>query len=119
MQVDCDAQAALVFQEFRKRRGIRDKVARVEAAGAARATAREVEPVLGEMVLLQARVDMYARFVRKRCGQDIETSEEEAGERARKVAGVEAMLAGSGLARAAQESLGEYIALEQVGKDLF
>ena len=114
IQQDCDAQAGKIFVEFRKRRGIRDKVTRVEGgAGRERVTAREVEPVLGEMCLLQARQEMYARFVRKRCGADIETSETEAEVRAARVAAVEAMLAGSGLARAAQESLGEYIALEQ------
>ena len=113
IQRDCDIQAANIFAEFRKRRGIKDKVARVNHVGPTRVTAREVEPVLGEMCLLQARVEMYSRFVRKRCSQDIETSETEVEERAKKVAEVEAMLAGSGLTRAAQESLGEYIALEQ------
>jgi hypothetical protein len=111
IQQDCDTQAGNIFAEFRKRRGIRDKVSRVE--GQPRVSAREVEPVLGEMCLLQNRVEMYSRFVRKRCGQDIETSETEAEARGRRVAGVEAALAGSGLARVAQESLGEYIALEQ------
>merc|ERR1719430_993758 len=113
IQRDCDIQAANIFAEFRKRRGIKDKVARVNHVGPTRVTAREVEPVLGEMCLLQARVEMYSRFVRKRCSQDIETSETDVEERAKKVAEVEAMLAGSGLTRAAQESLGEYIALEQ------
>ena len=113
IQRDCDIQAANIFAEFRKRRGIKDKVTRINHVGPTRVTAREVEPVLGEMCLLQARVEMYSRFVRKRCSQDIETSETEVEEKAKKLGEVNAMLAGSGLTRAAQESLGEYIALEQ------
>ena len=66
-----------------------------------------------EMCLLQARVEMYGRFVRERCGQDIETSETEEEVRMKRMAEVEGMLSGSGLARAAQERLGEYIALEK------
>eukprot|EP00092_Neocalanus_flemingeri_P002605 GFUD01002792.1.p1 GENE.GFUD01002792.1~~GFUD01002792.1.p1 ORF type:complete len:401 (+),score=143.44 GFUD01002792.1:554-1756(+) len=56
---------------------------------------------------------MYQRFVRKRCAQDIEVSEVDPVVRKVKMEEVERMLASSGLARCAQESLGEYIALEQ------
>ena len=53
------------------------------------------------------------RFERKRCSQDIEVSEVDAEARNVKLNEVEKMLTSSGLARYAQESLGEYIALEQ------
>jgi len=110
VQEECDVQSGNIFTEFRKRRGIRDKMGRLEGGGV---TAREVELVLGEMCLLQARVEMYGRFVRKRCAQDIEVSETEAVMKEAKQAEVERLLASSGLTRSAQESLGEYIALEQ------
>ena len=32
----------------------------------------KVEGVLGELCLLQARVKMYLRFMRRRCSQEIE-----------------------------------------------
>jgi len=110
LQAECDTQAGNIFAEVRRRRGIKDKVARLESGTVG---AREVEGVLGELCLLQARVEMYMRFVRKRCGQDIEVSEVDPEERKRKLEDVEKMLASSGLTRCAQESLGEYIALEQ------
>merc|ERR1719233_351237 len=110
LQAECDIQAGNIFAEVRKRRGIKDKVAKVDTGTIG---AREVEGVLGELCLLQARVEMYQRFVRKRCSQDIEVGEVDPEKRKAKMEEVEKMLASSGLARCAQESLGEYIALEQ------
>jgi len=110
LQAECDIQAGNIFAEVRKRRGIKDKVAKVDTGTIG---AREVEGVLGELCLLQARVEMYQRFVRKRCSQDIEVGEVDPEMRKAKMEEVEKMLASSGLARCAQESLGEYIALEQ------
>eukprot|EP00090_Calanus_glacialis_P039767 TRINITY_DN6924_c0_g1_i1.p1 TRINITY_DN6924_c0_g1~~TRINITY_DN6924_c0_g1_i1.p1 ORF type:complete len:751 (-),score=327.81 TRINITY_DN6924_c0_g1_i1:125-2344(-) len=110
LQAECDTQSGNIFAEVRRRRGIKDKVARLESGTVG---AREVEGVLGELCLLQARVEMYMRFVRKRCGQDIEVSEVDPEERKKKMEDVVKMLASSGLTRCAQESLGEYIALEQ------
>jgi len=110
LQEECDLQAGNIFGEVRRRRGIKDKVSRLDSGTVG---AREVEGVLGELCLLQARVEMYHRFVRKRCSQDIEVSEVDPELRKSKLEEVEKMLASSGLARCAQESLGEYIALEQ------
>merc|ERR1719341_3225939 len=95
LQAECDMQAGNIFAEVRRRRGIKDKVARLESG------------------TVGARVEMYMRFVRKRCGQDIEVSEVDPEVRKKKMEEVEKMLASSGLTRYAQESLGEYIALEQ------
>jgi len=115
LQSECDRQAARVFAEFRRRRNVSDKVGKVTSVTkeAAKLQARELDAVLGEMTLLQARVEMYFRFVRKRCGADIEVSIEDDDERNAKMSEVEAMLRQSGLSHCAQESLGEYILLEQ------
>jgi len=110
LQDECDTQAGNIFAEVRRRRGIKDKVSKLDTGTV---SAREVEGVLGELCLLQARVEMYQRFVRKRCAQDIEVSEVDAEARKVKMEEVERMLSSSGLSRCAQESLGEYIALEQ------
>ena len=57
LQKECDVQAGAIFAEVRKRRGIRDKVGKLYTPNI---TAREVEGVLGELCLLQARVEMYS-----------------------------------------------------------
>jgi len=110
LQVECDKQAGDIFSEVRKRRGIRDKVSKLYTSNI---SAREVEGVLGELCLLQARVEMYNRFVRKRCGQDFEISEPDQEIRKQKIIEVDRMLANCNLAKFSQESLGDYIALEQ------
>jgi len=110
LQKECDVQAGAIFAEVRKRRGIRDKVGKLYTPNI---TAREVEGVLGELCLLQARVEMYNRFVRKRCGQDFEISQPDPELRAKSMEEVDRMLAMSDLAKFSQESLGDYIALEQ------
>ena len=59
LQRECDVHAAAIFAEVRRRRGVRDKVAKLYTPAI---TAREVEGVLGELCLLQARVEMYNRL---------------------------------------------------------
>ena len=110
LQLECDRQAGALFSEVRRRRGVRDKVSKLYTNNI---TAREVEGVLGELCLLQARVEMYNRFVRKRCGQDFDISEPDDEARAVKQSEVDRMLALSDMAKYSQESLGDYIALEQ------
>ena len=110
LQKECDVQAGEIFSQVRKRRGIRDKVAKLYTPAI---SAREVEGVLGELCLLQARVEMYNRFVRKRVLADFEVSEADEKVRAANMTEVDRMLAMSDLAKFSQESLGDYIALEQ------
>ena len=110
LQRECDLQAGEIFSQVRRRRGIRDMVAKLHTPAI---SAREVEGVLGELCLLQARVEMYNRFVRKRVQADFEVSEADEQVRAAKMVEVDRMLAMSDLAKFSQESLGDYIALEQ------
>ena len=110
LQKECDVQSGEIFTQVRKRRGIRDKVAKLHTPAI---SAREVEGVLGELCLLQARVEMYNRFVRKRVLADFEVSEADEKVRAANMSDVDRMLAMSDLAKFSQESLGDYIALEQ------
>ena len=110
LQSECDLQAKAIFTEVRRRRGIRDKVSKLYSKAI---SAREVEGVLGELCLLQARVEMYYRFIRKRCSQDFEISEEDEGQRKENMLAVERLISQCELSRTSQESLGDYIALEQ------
>jgi len=111
LQEECDRQADKIFSEFRKRRGIADKVMRARETQLNKKEdnklqARDLDVILGEMTLLQGRVEMYCRFVRKRCSADIEISESGSMEE------VEKMLSSCQLSRIAQDSLGDYILLE-------
>jgi len=111
LQEECDRQAEKIFQEFKKRRGIHDKVSKVREAQSTKKEevklqARDLDAILGEMTILQARVEMYFRFVRKRCLADIEVSE------SGKSDDVEKMVSSSQLNRIAQDCLGDYILLE-------
>jgi len=111
LQEECDKQACKVFLEFKKRRGITDKVNKIREIQLAKKEekkiqGRDLDAILGEMTLLQARVEMYFRFVRKRCAADIEISEKGNNEE------VETMLMSSQLNRECQDCLGDYILLE-------
>lgn len=111
LQVECDQQAEKIFHEFKKRRGIQDKVARIQDIQLGKKEdnklhARDLDAVLGEMTLLYTRVEMYFRFIRKRCFADIEVSE------SGNVEEVEKLISSSQLNRIAQDSLGDYILLE-------
>jgi len=111
LQEECDKQASKVFLEFKKRRGISDKVNKIREIQLAKKEekkiqGRDLDAILGEMTLLQARVEMYFRFTRKRCAADIEISEKGDYEE------VETMLMSSQLNRECQDCLGDYILLE-------
>jgi len=111
LQEECDKQSSKIFMEFKKRRGINDKVNRIREIQLGKKEenklhGRDLDAILGEMTLLQARVEMYSRFVRKRCAADIEISEKGSME------DVEKMLMSSQLNRECQECLSDYILLE-------
>ena len=83
LQAECDRQTDKILAEFRKKRGVNEKRKRVKealyggglASGGAGGTSAETTPkvavkdldvVLNEMTLLQARSELYYKFVRKR-----------------------------------------------------
>ena len=83
IQEECDRQTEKVLAEFRKKRSVKDKAVKVREAmyssssshhgsGSSshldqkRITAKDLDHVLSEMTLLEARAEMYYKFVRKR-----------------------------------------------------
>ncbi len=90
LQAECDKQAKKIFELFRKRRGVAEKVERVREALVSSASsmsslassanlaaaaqqknkkmvvAKDLDHVLSEMTLLQARAELYYKFIRKR-----------------------------------------------------
>ena len=80
LQGECDHQADRILAEFRRKRTVKDKTIRVRetlyggqggvSASSAnfqdKIEAKELDHVLSEMTLLEARSEMYYKFVRKR-----------------------------------------------------
>lgn len=69
-QKECDFQSKQIIDEFRKNRDFNRKVQVVSAflnqKSDTKIDAKEVDSVLNEMTLLNARTELYARFVRRR-----------------------------------------------------
>lgn len=80
--------------------------AAADGAAAAKPDARDVDLLVEEVVLILARYDLYARFVRKRVAGDSESAK--AAE-----ARCASMLDNSRLCRAVQELMGKYLELER------
>lgn len=74
LQEECDRQSERILAEFAQKRALKSKVSRVRdalyksssAGPQDKIEAKELDHVLSEMVLLQARSEMYYKFIRKR-----------------------------------------------------
>ena len=76
LQTECDKQAERILAEFGKKRDLREKASRVREAlyrGSSAAgsnsdkiAAKDLDHVLSEIILLQARTEMYYKFTKKR-----------------------------------------------------
>lgn len=140
LQEECDKQADRILAEFRRKRALKEIVSRVREmlygssssgvmsssltgslppdntsssmATSSTLSAKDLDHVLGEMALLQARSEMYFKFVRKRSIADIEIATSDEAAKADKQADMEMKLMTCGLCRSMQELLSEYILLE-------
>ena len=70
LQKECDVQAKQIIEEFRKNRDFNRKVQLVSSfmnqKSDSKLDPKELDLVLSEMTLLNARSELYARFVRRR-----------------------------------------------------
>lgn len=70
LQKECDVQAKQIIEEFRKNRDFNRKVQLVSSfmnqKSESKLDPKELDLVLSEMTLLNARSELYARFVRRR-----------------------------------------------------
>ena len=139
LQKECDVQAHRIFVEFKKNRQIKDKVDRIRdssygtasnvsssasadtsvSAGNYKLEARELHHVLEEMTLLQARSEIYFKFIRKKAFNDIDSSSmaEDINKQDQlkddKKAVLERHLITCGLSQSVQEILSQYILFEE------
>ena len=118
IQIECDRQADKILQEFRKKKQVKDKATRVKESlygnvqAGQKIGAREIDHVLSEMSLLQARSEMYYKFVRKRITADLDTLMDDEKVKAEKLSKMEKLITRSGLCHSMQDLLAEYILLE-------
>ena len=137
LQDECDKQSVKIFNEFRKKRNVKEKMDKVRdsvygsssalstttsmtgsftsnSSSDSKLEARELDHVLEEMALLQARSEMYFKFVRKKSFVDIDSNSDSSDvnndETKKKI---ERQLLNCGLCQSVQELMSEYIFFEE------
>ncbi|XP_045109193.1 conserved oligomeric Golgi complex subunit 4-like [Portunus trituberculatus] len=122
LQRECDRQAGRISSEMRKHRRLDAVVSAVRSSlrfGAGREPRadqpdpRDLDTLLGELTLINARAELYLRFIRRRVTADFEASLPEAAEREKKEAEFEGRLSHSQLVCDMAVIVGDYTILEQ------
>lgn len=122
LQRECDRQAGRIGSEMRKHRRLDAVVSAVRSSlrfGAGREPRadqpdpRDLDTLLGELTLINARAELYLRFIRRRVTADFEASLPEATEREKKEAEFEGRLSQSQLVCDMAVIVGDYTILEQ------
>ena len=125
IQKECDKQSVKIIEEFKKQRKVPEKVNKVRESLYMKASqlsnpsnlankieAKDLDHILGEITLLQARSEMYFKFVRKRVAADVKISTESNEQRDEKTKQLEQKIASSELCHIMQELMSQYILLE-------
>ena len=125
IQKECDKQSVTIIEEFKKQRKVSEKVNKVRETlymktsqltsaniSSNRIEAKDLDHILGEVTLLQARSEMYFKFVRKRVAADVRISSESNEQRDEKMKLLEQRISASELCHIMQELMSQYILLE-------
>ncbi|XP_067054361.1 conserved oligomeric Golgi complex subunit 4-like [Acropora muricata] len=120
MQVECDKQASQVVDQFVIKRQFKEKFKSVQnsqtfkgsSANMERYDPRELDVVLREVVVMNARAEMYLKFIEKRIKDDIENIPEE--EKPEEIMVIqEKVISNCELSKKMQELIGNYIYMEE------
>lgn len=122
MQEECDVQSQKVIEQFiicRKFDTMFSEVKRsskvskpVSSSSSQRLDPRELDILLGEVVLLSARTELYLSFLRRRLKTDLESVP--VNERKEDIATLEdRLISNSGLSRKLQTLIGDYLFMEE------
>lgn len=120
MQVECDKQASQVVDQFVIKRQFKEKFKSVQnsqtfkgsSANMERYDPRELDVVLREVVVMNARAEMYLKFIEKRIKDDIENIPEE--EKTEEIMVIqEKVISNCELSKKMQELIGNYIYMEE------
>ncbi|XP_041850252.1 conserved oligomeric Golgi complex subunit 4 [Melanotaenia boesemani] len=117
LQQECDRQAQKIVDKFIQQRGFYNKFQIVQSSmmksmPGDRIEPRELDPVLAEVTLMNARAELYLRFLRRRIMADFEVGDAQSITQEHQQ-NVEKLLKHCALSRAMQELIGYYIPMEE------
>uniref|UniRef100_UPI00358E2815 conserved oligomeric Golgi complex subunit 4-like n=1 Tax=Myxine glutinosa TaxID=7769 RepID=UPI00358E2815 len=116
LQPEVDRQARRVLDGFAARRDVQRKFQLVQSSllrgnAGDKMEPRKLDSLLAELTLMNARSELYLRFLRRRVTADLEACEPDV--RTVEQAQLEKLLSGCGLSCAMQELMGEYVTMEE------
>lgn len=117
LQQECDQQAQKIVDKFIQQRGYHNKFQIVQSSmmksvPGERIESRELDPVLTEVTLMNARAELYLRFLRRRMLADFEVGDAQSVTQEHQQ-NVEKLLKHCLLSRTMQELIGYYIPMEE------
>ncbi|XP_071957457.1 conserved oligomeric Golgi complex subunit 4-like [Antedon mediterranea] len=122
LQEECDKQAKIIVDNFVKHRDFHSKSKLVMQAfrtnykasnPAERLDPMELDVMLAESTLLNARTELYLRFVRRRVMADIDISDVDEAQKQEHTSDLEKMVLTCQLSCCMQEIIGSYILMEE------
>ncbi|KAF3832595.1 hypothetical protein F7725_026260 [Dissostichus mawsoni] len=115
LQQECDRQAQKIVDKFIQQRGYHNKVVQssmMKSVPGETLEPRELDPVLAEVTLMNARAELYLRFLRRRLLADFEVGDVQSVTQEHQQ-NVEKLLKHCMLSRTMQELIGYYIPMEE------
>ncbi|KAI3377858.1 hypothetical protein L3Q82_009006 [Scortum barcoo] len=117
LQQECDQQVQKIVNKFIQQRGYHNKFQIVQSSmmksvPGERIESRELDPVLTEVTLMNARAELYLRFLRRRMLADFEVGDAQSVTQEHQQ-NVEKLLKHCLLSRTMQELIGYYIPMEE------
>ncbi|XP_026975122.1 conserved oligomeric Golgi complex subunit 4 isoform X2 [Sagmatias obliquidens] len=120
LQVECDRQVEKVVDKFIKQRDYHQQFRHVQSNLMRNSTSekiepRELDPILTEVTLMNARSELYLRFLRKRISSDFEVGDSMASEEVKQEhqKSLDKLLNNCLLSCTMQELIGLYITMEE------
>ncbi|XP_031553701.1 conserved oligomeric Golgi complex subunit 4-like [Actinia tenebrosa] len=119
LQTECDKQSTQILDMFEKHRGVREKLKSVErnigvksSSTTERYDPRDLDILLGEIVLMNSRTELYLHFLENKIMGDKEgISEDDALPDTKGI--LDKLITNSGVNRRMQELIGYYIKMEE------
>ncbi|XP_077420412.1 conserved oligomeric Golgi complex subunit 4 [Vanacampus margaritifer] len=116
LQQECDQQTQKIVDRFMQQRGYLGKFQIVQSSmmksvPGERIEPRELDPVLAEVTLMNARAELYLRFLRRRIMADFEVGDQSVTPEHHQ--NVEKLLKHCVLSRNMQELIGYYVPMEE------
>ncbi|OQV15659.1 Conserved oligomeric Golgi complex subunit 4 [Hypsibius exemplaris] len=124
LQTECDRQGLKVVDEFVKHRRFTERARQIRvlvrktmksASGGLHSVIDplELDALLVEATLMNTRVDLYLRFIRKKLMSDFDALDSTKREKENRLKEMNAFLSGCQLSRTMQELIGDYITIEE------